>query len=114
MSIRKEVREFVEMGPIPDSDSVTEEQLDRLGAAIDKITRPITREEAALLLTVFGPDECYGLAWTLLHLIESVPGGVPIEEEPGPDANEWVRGIWNAMQRAKQWGVKGAGRRNGQ
>ncbi len=102
MSIRKEVHQFVDMGPIPDSDSATEEQLDRLGAAIDKITRPVTREEAALLLTVFGPDECYGLAWTLLHLIETAPGGAPITEEPGPDANEWVRRMWNSIQFAKQ------------
>jgi hypothetical protein len=103
MSIRKEVREFVDMGPIPDSDSATEEQLDRLGAAIDKITRPVTREEAALLLTVFGPDECYGLAWTLLHLIETAPGGTPIKEEPPPDANEWVRDLWGRAERGRRY-----------
>ena len=23
---------------------------------------------------VFGPDECFGLAWSILHLIETAPG----------------------------------------
>ncbi|MDB6032726.1 MAG: hypothetical protein JWM16_3064, partial [Verrucomicrobiales bacterium] len=26
------------------------------------------------LVKVFGPDDYYGLAWSLLHLIESAPG----------------------------------------
>jgi hypothetical protein len=102
MSVRKEVREFIDMGPIPDSDSATEEQLDRLGAAINKITRPITREEAELLVTAFGPDECYGLAWTLLHLIETAPGNAPVETEPPAEANEWVRRLWERAERGRQ------------
>jgi len=92
------------MGPFPDSASATEEQLNQLGDAIDKIERPVTSEEAALLLTMFGPDECFGLAWNLVHLVETAPGGVPISEKPPPDANEWVRLLWDSAERARQIG----------
>jgi hypothetical protein len=99
---------------LPDEHSATEEQVDRLSDAIDKIARPVTAEEALLLISAFGPDDCFGVAWSLLHLIETEPGRTYVTEEPGPDANEWVRRMWNRIQCAKQWGVKGAGRRNGQ
>lgn len=102
MNIREEVRRLVELGPLPDSDSTTEEELARLQAAIEAIPSPVTREEATLLLMMFGPDECYGLAWAGLSLIETTPGGPPIESQPPPDANEWVRLIWDSMQRARR------------
>jgi hypothetical protein len=34
----------------------------------------ISDAEVRGLVHLFGPDECYGLAWTLLHLIETAPG----------------------------------------
>src|SRR3546814_3082236 len=30
--------------------------------------------EATALAGVLGPDNCFGLAWTVVHLIESAPG----------------------------------------
>jgi hypothetical protein len=102
MSIRQEVREFVRKGPLPDSRSASVEHLRELQEALEAITGPVTDDEAALLMTAFGPDDCFGLAWVLLHLIETAPGGAPITEDPGPDANEWVRRMWNSIQFAKQ------------
>lgn len=55
---------------------------------IDVVTRPLTEEEAVALLVCFGPDDAFGLAWTLLHLIEATPGGVPIAAMPQPSDNE--------------------------
>lgn len=101
------VREFVALGPIPDSASVTEAQINLLGEALDRITPPITPEEAELLLTAFGPDECFGLAWNLLHIIEIAPGGAPICTEPSVDANEWVRDLWTRAHRGKSQGGRG-------
>lgn len=40
------------------------------------------------LVSCFGPDDCYGIAWSLLHLIESAPNPVLVSD-PGPDSNEW-------------------------
>ncbi|MGP3974308.1 hypothetical protein ACTWQF_09805 [Streptomyces sp. 8N114] len=40
----------------------------------------------------FGPDDCYGIAWTL-HLIETGPNPV-LTRKPAPDANEWHHILW--------------------
>ena len=54
-------------------------------------------------MTAFGPDSCYGVAWLLLHLIETAPH-CPIEEPPADDANEWIRRIWRGVQNARLQG----------
>jgi hypothetical protein len=38
---------------------------------------------------LFGPDDCYGVAWTLLHLIESAPGW-PLHDCLQDIRNEWT------------------------
>jgi hypothetical protein len=99
MGIRKEVRDLVALGPLPDSDIAEVEQVQRFQDAIEKISAPVTPEEAGALLSVFGPDECFGLAWAVLHLVESAPGGIPIKERPSDDDNEWVRRLWARSHR---------------
>lgn len=91
------------MGTLPDSESALEGQLEKIHAALEKIARPVSREEAALLMTLFGPDECYGLAWTLLHLIETAPGDLPFECIPAAlRENEWINRLRVAEARAKE------------
>ena len=36
------------------------------------VTKPITLDEAHILIKLFPPTALYGIEWTLLHLIESV------------------------------------------
>ena len=57
--MREEIRKLAEMGPLPASDS----------AELKAISAPTSDEEARILAGLFGPDDCYGLAWTLMHLI---------------------------------------------
>ena len=73
--MRKEVQELVNMGPLPDCETVTEEQLKTYESLLSRVTPPVSNDEARGLLHLFGPDDCYGLAWTLLHLIESARDG---------------------------------------
>ncbi|MDK0517676.1 hypothetical protein [Streptomyces sp. ML-6] len=94
--MRPEVQTFVADGPLPDWDA-SEEEIDRRERQLRTISRPVTSEEAAALATCFGPDDCYGVAWTLVHLIETAPGPVPPWEDPGPEAGDWaevLRGRW--------------------
>jgi hypothetical protein len=98
MAVRKAVEDFVRLGPLPDS-SAPEEIIALHQIHLQRIKRPVTDEEATLLLGSFGPDDCYGLAWTLLHLIESAPGGVPIKSEPDQSDNEWIRRLWDRSHR---------------
>src|SRR5262245_19671060 len=98
------------MGEMPDSSRVVasqtaDGQVDQMQKSIEKIVPPVTLEEARLLLNSFGPDECFGLAWAVLHLIESAGGDV-ITEKPPPDANEWGRRLWDRAERGRGRGWK--------
>ncbi|MDT0386035.1 hypothetical protein [Streptomyces dubilierae] len=85
--MRREVQTFVAEGPLPDWNA-SEDEIDRRVQQLNAILKPVTGEEASALVACFGPDDCYGVAWTLLHLIETGPNpALPID--PGPDANEW-------------------------
>ncbi|MCO8272220.1 hypothetical protein M1L60_16625 [Actinoplanes sp. TRM 88003] len=103
MTVRDEVRRYVDLGPLPPEDDgedeAGDEVLEALEEALLAIEAPVTDEEAELLLTVFGPDECYGLAWTTLHLVETSPTAFP-RTEPAPEANEWHRRLWLRSQNA--------------
>jgi len=98
MSVRQVVTDFVALGALPDSEA-SEEKIAEHQLCLTRIKRPVTDEEAALLVTCFGPDDCYGLAWTLLHLIETAPGGIPVREAPAESDNEWVKRLWARSHR---------------
>ncbi|MEW1913302.1 hypothetical protein AB0442_33595 [Kitasatospora sp. NPDC085895] len=85
--MRPDVAAFLADGPLPDEDA-HEDEIARRVRQLEAIARPVTAEEAVRLAECFGPDDCYGVARSLLHLVESAPGPVPAVE-PGPDANEW-------------------------
>ncbi|MFJ6386892.1 hypothetical protein ACIQJT_04725 [Streptomyces sp. NPDC091972] len=91
--MRPEVQAFIAHGPLPDCDA-DEEEIDGRVRQLEAIARPVTPEEAKALAACFGPDDCYGVAWTLLHLIETAPGPVPSVPQPAPDAGEWHHTLW--------------------
>ncbi len=98
MTVRTEVADLAALGSLPDKDA-EEAVIARYQVCLSEIRPPVSDEEAALLIGLFGPDECYGLAWTLLHLIESAPSGPPLASEPSDDANEWLRRLWARSHR---------------
>jgi hypothetical protein len=81
MPIRAEVERLVSLGRLPSDQATSVDEVARFSDAIDAIGRPVSREEAIALAGVFGPseDDCFGLAWTLVHLIETAPGRAPID-----------------------------------
>ncbi len=91
--MRPEVQAFVADGPLPDWDA-SEEEIDRCDQQLRAIAKPVTAEEAKALASCFGPDDCYGVAWTLLHLIETGPNPV-LTSKPAPGANEWHQRLYD-------------------
>jgi hypothetical protein len=89
--MRPEVQELVAMGPLPDSASAAGDmmKLEEYGRLLDAISKPVSDEEAEALVRLFGPDDGFGLAWTLVHLIESAPGWPFVDRLPAVD-NEWI------------------------
>lgn len=88
--IRPEVASFMSIGPLPKSRDADVEHVQRLtdADALAKITPPISKEEAIQLASAFGPDDCFGLAWSLVHLIESAPDDA-LDAIP-PSDNQWL------------------------
>ncbi|KOT95948.1 hypothetical protein ADK70_10130 [Streptomyces rimosus subsp. pseudoverticillatus] len=91
--MRSEVLAFVADGPLPDWDA-SEEEIDRRVRQLEAIVEPVTDEEARDLASCFGPDDCFGVAGSLLHLIETAPNPV-LTADPGPGANEWVQRLYD-------------------
>lgn len=107
---RDEVKQFVRLGPLPDS-SADEAVIQAHETALAAITGPLTEEEAQALVVCWscpsrcaasrshpaspvGPDDCFGLAWTLLHLLETAPHH-PLDSKPDGDTNPWLRTLWD-------------------
>ncbi|MFI7333260.1 hypothetical protein [Micromonospora aurantiaca (nom. illeg.)] len=100
MTIRDEVREFCRHGPLPseqDDSEHADADLENREQLLHAITPPVTNEEARLLTTCFGNDNCFGLAWTLLHLAESAPTP-PVTSEPTEGSNPWIMRLWIRYQ----------------
>ena len=72
--MREEVKALVALGQFPVERGAVPGVVARHENALKAIARPVSDEEARVLVKVFGPDYCFGLAWSLLHLIETAPG----------------------------------------
>jgi hypothetical protein len=97
--IRQTVTDFVAAGPLPDEDASVE-AIQHSQDLLERIEAPVSVEEATALLPVFGPDDCYGLAWTLLHLIETAPGA-QTAEYPADSDNPWIQQLRRRVGNAR-------------
>ncbi|MFC5188088.1 hypothetical protein [Actinomadura harenae] len=87
---RPAVAAVLALGPLPSEDDATEEQLEELDRRLVAVERPVTDREALTLATLFNADDnCYGLAWSLLHLIETAPGALT-NPYPAGSGKEWL------------------------
>jgi hypothetical protein len=98
VTVRPVVDVFVSVGPLP-ADNASEDVIRHRQEQLEAITGPVTVDEARLLVGCFGPDDLYGLAWTLLHLVETARQPVLLQAPPG-DANQFLRLLWARQQRA--------------
>ncbi|WP_206507966.1 hypothetical protein [Streptomyces chrestomyceticus] len=88
MTARREVEELVNEG-MPSEDAPLEE-IEKAERLLESIIPPVTDEEAQMLATAFGPDGCYGLASSLMHVIETAPGAGTASYSQDAD-NWWVQ-----------------------
>jgi len=87
--MRKVVVELLALGPLPASDDASVEALKRFEVALKGVSRPVAQDEAMEMAKLFGPDDCFGLAWSLLHLIETAPDLRPVIEQ-ADGTNMWI------------------------
>jgi hypothetical protein len=74
--MRAAIHRLAALGPLPASDDAEVDQLEDYQRLLDRLQPPVSDAEAQVLTHLFPPDrdDCYGLAWTLVHLIETAPG----------------------------------------
>lgn len=87
--MRPEIERLLLLGPLPSEDDALVEKLHLMECELRSISKPVTNDEARALVTLFGPDDCFGAAWSLLHLIETAPGW-PLSDCLVDRENEWV------------------------
>jgi hypothetical protein len=90
------------MGPPPSEQELIRNPsplLEKYEQLLLSIEKPVTDEEAKLLTGVFGVDGCFGLGWTLLHLIETAPNW-SVDELLENSGNEWIQML---KDRAERW-----------
>lgn len=85
----KQVGDLAKLGPMPASRAVGENEVAEYQRLLEEIRPPVSDEEAAVLYRLFGDDDFFGLAWTLLRLVESAPGW-PIPGCLSHSDNEWI------------------------
>jgi hypothetical protein len=88
VTVRKAVEDLVSAGRFPSEDASVED-IERTQLLLERVIAPVSDDEARLLAGIFGPDNCFGLSWTLLHLIETAPGARNADYS-GHMENEWV------------------------
>lgn len=88
--LQEAVRELAILGPLPGSASPDIAKLRKQENALRRVRKPISDDEARALIALFGPDDCHGLAWTLVHLIESAPNW-PLDDCLRDADTAWVQ-----------------------
>jgi hypothetical protein len=87
--IQDAVMKIATLGPLPASSSYDIAKLQTIQDSMRRIKQPISNDDARILIRLFGPDDCSGLAWTLPHLIETTPDW-PLVDCLDQPANEWI------------------------
>lgn len=89
MQVQPVVRDLWKMAPLPPEEDSSPEVIEKFQRLILAIQRPISDEDAKLLVEVFGEDGCFGLAASLVQRIETAPSW-PIKECLTRIDNPWV------------------------
>lgn len=82
--MRTEIVKLRELGRMPNETLDDDESIDLLiekyGELLDNIEKPLSYDEATVLISFFPENAFYDLQWELLHLIESVYSNSSDEE----------------------------------
>jgi hypothetical protein len=90
--MRSEIENLAKLGILPSESNASLDFMREAEDLIRSITKPVSDEEARVLTGLFGEDGCFGLAWSLLHLIESAPNW-PLSDCLSNLSNEWIKSL---------------------
>lgn len=87
-AVRPAISDLVALGRFPDERTASQEDVAARERLVVDLEPPATEEEARALIGLFGDDSLFGLAWTLVQLIESAPGW-PYWDELNDTVDPW-------------------------
>lgn len=94
------VKALVQLGQLPSSADATVDALKAFEDHLKRVEAPVSDDEAKALVKLFGPDDCFGLAWSLVHLIETAPGW-PLEDCLQEPKNRWTTLLSESARRGR-------------
>lgn len=102
MEIRNEVYSLQKLGKMPnEDDDIKDGFLEEYEELLHSVSKPINGVEAKVLATLFPDISCFGLDWTLLHLIESTPNWPITEVINEVKSLEWKKIILKRIENGK-------------
>jgi len=96
------VEELVKIGQLPSEVDPDVELLKRIENLLARVEEPVADDEARALAKLFGPDDCFGLAWALLHAIETAPGW-PLQDVLSGPKNWWIDTLIQRVSNQKRF-----------
>ena len=97
------IKQLRELGPLPPESTEDIALIQRWQDALALVSRPVNASEAEVLCTLFGPDDCFGLAWSLVHLIETATD-LSDEYLTQLPPNKWIDQLRVSRENAKKFG----------
>ena len=88
--IRPELTALRDFGVSLSASRLDDEKLAKAEMLLNSLDEQevLNADELAILVSLFGEDDCYGLAWTMIHIIEKSPMWLP-SEFPLITGNRW-------------------------
>lgn len=99
--MRPEIEQLIKLGLLPSESEASVEQVREIEVLVRAINKPVSDSEAMAMVGIFGSDSCFGLAWSILHLIESAPGW-PLVDCLSNLNNEWVLSLRDRSVRGRK------------
>lgn len=80
--IQEAINKLERLGRMPDesNENLSSEEIDEYGRLIKEVIKPISLEDARVLIKLFPERGLYGVEWTLLHIFESVLVNISVDD----------------------------------
>jgi hypothetical protein len=98
--VRQAFQNLADLGPLPASEALGEQTARQYEEAVKALPPTPTAKEAVALVELLPPDDsaAFGLAWSILHVIEASPAW-PVWEVLD-DHTVWVRRLRERCERS--------------
>ena len=80
--VQETVKKLENLGRMPDeaNENLSVEQIKEYDRLMKEAIRPISLDDAVILIKLFPESSLYGGEWTLLHLFETIFGRIPLND----------------------------------